>query len=282
MMNFKTLFVVLATATTGLNANPVPQGGNQGSGSGTGPFGPASYSTEGSLSSHTLYAPKNIPSGSKLPILIWGNGGCSANGLDFQGFLNEISSHGVFVISQGTPNGRGQTNSGQMKTALDWVFSGSSKYHQYLEKSRVSVSGMSCGGVEAYDLAGDSRVGNIGIFNSGLMSPADSQRIAATIRKPVFFFLGGRGDIAYENGERDYRVLPQGTPSWKGNLDVGHGGTYSQPNGGKFGVAAVRFFQWTLRGNATASQFFTNDAEATQAGWQVEKKNLNGVQVTPL
>jgi hypothetical protein len=82
-------------------------------------------------------------------------------------------------------------------------------------------------------------------------------------------------------GERDYDLLPASTPSWKGNLAVGHGGTYRDTDAGKFGVAAVRFFQWTLRGNATAASFFTGQ-EAQAAGWQVESKNLGAIKVTPL
>jgi hypothetical protein len=82
-------------------------------------------------------------------------------------------------------------------------------------------------------------------------------------------------------GERDYKLLPAGTPSWKGNIDVGHGGTYKEPNGGRWGVAAVRFFQWTLRGNTTASEYFTGDG-AKNDGFAVESKSLDKIQVTPI
>jgi len=41
-------------------------------------------------------------------------------------------------------------------------------------------------------------------------------------------------DIA--KGERDYANMPAGVPKWKGNLPVGHGGTYTEPNDGKFGI----------------------------------------------
>ena len=82
-------------------------------------------------------------------------------------------------------------------------------------------------------------------------------------------------------GERDYSLLPAGTPSWKGNLDVGHQGTYWETDGGKFGVAAVKFFDWVLRGNATAASFFTGE-EAKQSGWKVESKNLAGITAVPI
>jgi len=64
-------------------------------------------------------------------------------------------------------------------------------------------------------------------------------------------------------------------------LAVGHLGTYTDIEAGRFGVAAARFFQWTLRGNATAAAFFTGQ-EAKEAGWTVESKNLDAIEVTPI
>lgn len=76
-------------------------------------------------------------------------------------------------------------------------------------------------------------------------------------------------------------MLTAGTPSWKGNLDVGHGGTYRETDAGKFGVAAVHFFDWVLRGNAEAASFFTGGG-AEEAGWVVESKDLDAINVTPI
>jgi hypothetical protein len=42
----------------------------------TGPY-KSQYSTDPNLPKHTIYAPLNPPEGVKLPVLIWGNGGCS-------------------------------------------------------------------------------------------------------------------------------------------------------------------------------------------------------------
>ncbi|KAK4168004.1 hypothetical protein QBC43DRAFT_297243 [Cladorrhinum sp. PSN259] len=272
------LFAVWASASPVHQSSPRQQSG------GTGPFSPASYTTITSLGSHTIYLPNTIPSSAKLPVLLWGNGGCSSNGLSFRPFLTQLASHGIFVIASGTPNGNGQTTASLMTQGIDWVFTpeAQAKYPS-LQKDRIAVAGMSCGGVEAYNAGwNDSRVSTIGIFNSGLLSVSDSEKIVKTLEKPVFYFLGGESDIAYANGERDYKLLPAGVPSWKGNLNVGHGGTYSDKDGGKFGVAAVAYFDWLLRGNATASKFFTDGTDAEKAGWKVESKNLENVKVTPL
>ncbi|KAK4646422.1 hypothetical protein QC761_210330 [Podospora bellae-mahoneyi] len=297
-MLLKSVILALATATGISQANPIaPRQGP----TGNGPFAPAYYTTDSSLNGHTLYLPRNVPQGAKIPVLVWGNGACSANGLDFLNFLTQIASHGVFVISSGSPGGQGSTNAQMMTRAIDWVTNTATKQrYPWLETSRISVSGMSCGGVEAYTAGvNDNRVTTIGIYNSGLLSEQESRNVVPRINKPIFYFMGGPSDIAFNNvsvssrmrvgkkltedqGERDYRLLPQSTPTWKGNLNVGHGGTYGDQNGGKFGVAAVRYYQWVLRGNATAANFFTNNQEASRDGWSVESRSLGNLRVNPI
>ncbi len=50
--------------------------------------------------------------------------------------------------------------------------------------------------------AGDPRMTAWGVTSSGLTSP--DQTFYKTIHTPVKILLGGSGDIAYTNGERDY------------------------------------------------------------------------------
>src|SRR5688572_22945271 len=58
-----------------------------------------------SLATHTIYRPATLGS-SKHPLLVWGEGGCAKDGLQFPEFLNEIASHGVVVIADGPPVAR--------------------------------------------------------------------------------------------------------------------------------------------------------------------------------
>jgi hypothetical protein len=84
-------------------------------------------------------------------------------------------------------------------------------------------------------------------------------------------------------GTADYNGLPAGTPAWKGNLPVGHGGTYNEVNGGKIGAVASAMYNWLLRGNVTASQWFTSPAALKADGWDdIESRNLEKVQVAPI
>ncbi|KAK4169643.1 Alpha/Beta hydrolase protein, partial [Cladorrhinum sp. PSN259] len=238
----------------------------------TGGSGPylANYTTDPTLSAHTIYLPNIIPAGLKLPVMVFGNGGCRADGTSFLSILTEISSHGIMVIASSSPAGTGTTTSKMLKDAIDWVVksAGTGKYAA-VDATRIAVAGQSCGGVEAYDLATDPRVTSVGILNSG----AFSGQQAASFKKPTFYFLGGSGDIAYANGERDYKIIPAATPTWKGNLPVGHLGTYAETNAGRFGIAVTRFLQWTLRGNTTAGEYFSGKG-ATTDGWSVESRAL--------
>ncbi|KAH7355684.1 hypothetical protein BKA66DRAFT_597520 [Pyrenochaeta sp. MPI-SDFR-AT-0127] len=261
---------------------------------GSGPYS-ASYYTEPVLTNHTIFAPASPPSNLKLPIFIWGQTGCSYNALRFQAFLTEIASHGILVIANGTPNGKdnpngiGETNSpsGALhKAALDWIGKEAGvkggKYENVI-KERVAVAGQSCGGMQAFQLFDDARVTTIGIFNSGEVAVTGKP---AKVTKPIFYFLGGSTDIAYTNkkGERDYSLLPTTTPRWKGNLALGHMGDYDKTNGGKFGVAAVAWVKYLLRGDSTAAAFFTGTGAGTAkgGGWETVGGALDGIKVTPL
>ncbi|KAK4161310.1 hypothetical protein QBC43DRAFT_357846 [Cladorrhinum sp. PSN259] len=272
-MKFSISALALAALST---ASPLVERQN---GEGTGPFAPAGYYTSSSLSRHTFFAPRNVPAGTKLPVLLWGNGGCSADALGQAPFLTQLASHGVLIIVQGTPRGSGSTNDAMMREAIDFISSNAGKGNfTNVDASRITAAGWSCGGVEAYSQINDPRVSNIGIWSSGLLGDYDKAR---NFRKPVFFFLGGPSDIAYANGERDYSYMPAGTPKWKGNLNVGHGGTYGDRNGGKFGIIGAKWVQWVMRGNATAGQYLTGEG-AKKDGWQVVSQDLQKLTVNPI
>lgn len=245
---------------------------------GSGPY-PAAYSTDNALPGHTIFAPRN-PSAvnGTLPVVVWGNGACSANSLGQGPFLTEIASWGFIVIVSGTPNGQGSTTAAMMKQSIDYASTATSGVFAKVNKNAIAAAGFSCGGVEAYEQSQDSRVKALGIFNSGQMSEDGTRKVIPGVSKPIFFFLGGPSDIAYNNGMRDYRALRSGVPSWNGNLNVGHGGTYNDQNGGKFAAAGQRFFRWVLKGDTSVASYFTgNGAQAD--GWTVERKDLDKIVV---
>jgi hypothetical protein len=75
--------------------------------------------------------------------------------------------------------------------------------------------------------------------------------------------------------------MPSKIPLVKLNLDVGHGGTYMDKQGGKFGKAAVNFFNWQMKGDAAAGALFLKpEASALTAdGWKIVAKNWNSTSL---
>ncbi|KAF2664931.1 hypothetical protein BT63DRAFT_448332 [Microthyrium microscopicum] len=170
------------------------------------------------------------------------------------------------------------------KEALAWIAknAGKGKYAN-LDGSRIAVAGQSCGGLESYYASQDPAVKTIGIFNSGFFTSTSKKdmEIVTKMNRPIFYFLGGKTDIAFENGEANYKVLPSTTPAWKGNLPVGHMATYTQAKGGKFGTAMWKWLDFTLRGGNSSSEFFAGKG-AENDGWSVEKRNMDKISVTPI
>jgi len=249
------------------------------------------------LSQHTIYMPESSPG--KIPVLIWSSGGCQRDGGDQHGpALKETAAHGVMIIANGVSRRSGKGGKSALTRrqmggkggmgadiklqdeAIAWLekSAGQGKFAK-VDKTRIAVAGQSCGGLEAYNvIAKHKSIKTIGIFNSGMFS---SSPIVKAMDRPIFYFLGGSSDIAYKNGERDYKELPAGVSTWKGNLPVGHMATYTQPKGGKFGTAMWKWLDWTLAGNNSSATFFTGDG-AKADGWTVERKNLEKISVTPI
>ena len=130
-----------------------------------------------------------------MPVFIWGNGACSADGTSARNYLQQIASYGFLVISQGTPGGGGSTTADRMREAVTWAAGGAGGLFN-VNTAKIMVAGYSCGGTEAYEFINDARISSIGISNSGLLGNYDSAR---NIKKPIIFMLGGTGDIAYQN-----------------------------------------------------------------------------------
>jgi hypothetical protein len=253
---------------------------------GSGPY-PADYETSAGLSNHTIYRPQVLPV-ETLPVFVWGNGGCSANGTSQLDFLREIASHGFLVIANGNPNGSGSTTSQLLTQAIDWAVAENlrpdSSYYGRLDTTEIAVGGYSCGGLEAYAVSNDARISTTLIFSSGLLNDADDYQLRQLTR-PIAYFIGGPADIAYPNAIDDWGKLPAGLPAFMGNLNVGHGGTYNQLNGGEFGRVAVLYLKWRLKGDTEAGTDFVGAdcGLCRNTAWQVQQKNLtlDGTARTP-
>lgn len=258
---------------------------------GTGKF-PALKESVASLPDHVIYRPADLAKlGSrKLGVYVFGNGACSDDGASSRLHLLEIASHGYLAIAPGKiRNGPGAvadeprpkpsqddpkklptppTTSADLLTALDWALAqnadANSSLHGKIDAKAIAISGFSCGGLQALQIAADPRVKTLIVMNSGIFKDTTqgingiqvSKALLDKIHTPTLYILGGETDIAYANGMDDVEKIHH-VPVYVGNLDVGHGGTYWQPNGGKAAAAVVAWLDWQLGGDTQAAKMFT-------------------------
>jgi hypothetical protein len=292
---------------------------------GTGKW-PAIAESREDLRAHTIYRPMRLPA-TPLPVLIWGNGGCSDNGLAHSIFLREVASHGYFIIALGYPRSEprvrapaaqgpaqppapppgavpgappraGQIGGGgalpadptetdptvvaQMDMALAWAsamneLSGSSLRGR-LDMTRVAVAGHSCGGLQTIKFSADPRIKTSMIFDSGVYNvPGGMSRVKVgkfdlyAVHGPTAYITGGPTDQAHPNAMDDASRIKH-VPVFLGWLPVGHGGTFSQPNGGDWASIAVNWLDWQLKGEPGAGKWFMGDdcGYCRDARWHVE------------
>lgn len=274
---------------------------------GTGPF-PAVMETEPTLPTHTVYRPADLAHAGKLPVLVWGNGGCRNLGNSAANFLTEIASHGYLVVAAGEigevapprPNAgelrtdrpgdadgvwRPQTNTNNMIQAIDWAIAENgrtgSPFRGRIDTRRIAVAGHSCGGLMALAASKDKRVTTSMIMNSGALNDGTHpQGIEATkaalgdYHGPVLYVTGGPKDVAYPNASDDVGRI-KGITVVHVDRDTGHGGTYREANGGAYADLALAWLDWQLKGNAAAGQAFAPEGKiGSDPAWRVLARRL--------
>jgi hypothetical protein len=245
----------------------------------TGPYS-VSFSEPSDLLQHTVYRPSNGPGGGTMPVLLWGEGACVANGILYKDFLTEIASHGILVIASGAPGQIGGTNSYFMDRGIDWAKAQNVKpggsLAGKLDPTHVTVAGHSCGGLEAYQVAARrSEVAAIGIMNSGQLTVDQNQ--LNNLKSPILYVLGGSGDVAYSNGVRDFGKVPSTLPAFLGSSPTGHFGTYWNQNGGIYSQILKDWILWRIKGDATSGARFTGNpcGLCIVPSWTVQRRNIS-------
>jgi len=281
---------------------------------GTGPY-PALKEMDPSLPDHVVYRPADLDKlgHHKLGVLAWGNGGCADDGAGARLHLAEIASHGYLAIAPGTirsgpgappqpafpePPAPGTaaapfripppaTKAEDLRAAINWALAenrrAGSRYFGRINPRWIAVSGWSCGGLQALEIAADPRVRTVVIHSSGIFKPGANpirgmeigKQALKKLHTPTLYLLGGPSDIAYANGMDDFRLIDN-VPVMVANLDVGHGGTFMKPNGGLEAAVAVSWLDWQLKGDRRAAQLFVGAdcGLCKDPAWKVERKKM--------
>lgn len=304
---------LLFAAMLAAGASGSAQAARVGDTTGSGPW-PAHAQTVDGFANHTLFRPEKWPDG-KVPVYLWGNGGCSANGMSHAAYLREIASHGYLVIALGNPAtgraggpGTGMRAGGtglppppatpptpaddptqvqQHRDSLEWITRESTRaggeFAGRVDLTKIAVGGHSCGGLQALAVADDPRIRTTLVLDSGVYNSRVGTRSGVAIEKsdlkdlhgPVLYLVGGTADQAYPNAADDFERLEH-VPVMFASLPVGHGGTFSQPNGGEWARVSTAWLDWQLKGNAEAGQEFLGPQcrLCTAEGWEIRQKKL--------
>jgi dienelactone hydrolase len=253
---------------------------------GSGPY-PAIHGVEPALPGAVVYRPANLTlfEQARLPVLIFGNGGCMPDASNARRLLTEIASHGYLVIVPGAmlegpgglrnypqgaamaPDRPGQgVTPADMTRMLDWASAdaaGNGGWGRYMDRERIGVAGWSCGGLLALGLSPDPRIRTTIVFDSGLFPAGGAgmpglnvdKSVLGKLHAPILYMLGGMTDVAYTNGTDDFSRI-NAVPAVLVSRDVGHSATFFEPQGGLWAAVARKWLDWRLKGDrAAASEF---------------------------
>jgi hypothetical protein len=254
-----------------------------------------------------LFRPSNLdafPARDKLPVLVWGNGGCGIDTTRYGGFLSTIVSHGFIALGtvpqegapapqQGAP--RRQATADDLRGAIDWAFAengrAGSPLNGKIDTTQVAVMGQSCGGFLSIALGADPRVDTIGVFNSGVTPPnpnapanPNAQANAArptmdslkNLHGPVLLINGHERDFLMGASKATYDAITHVPAFYGARHGAGHTATVFHPGGGEFANVASNWLKWQFKKDAEAAKMFVGDdcSLCTNSNWDTESKGF--------
>jgi dienelactone hydrolase len=254
--------------------------------------------TSGLASNDTLrvFRPADLapfPRRDKMPVVLWGNGGCAINVGRYAGLLETIASHGFLVISTnsnapaappsppqpGAPPARPRSaTAADLKAGIDWAEAENTRDGSPLQgkvdMKHVAVMGQSCGGRLSIELGADPRVGTIGVFNAGLN--ADQMALLTKLHGPVLLINGHEPDFMWKPSIATYQAINNLPVFYGARHGAGHTATAYHPGGGEFANVAVNWLRWHFKNDRQASKMFVGKkcGLCTNANWDAESKQL--------
>ena len=247
-----------------------------------------------SLPEHTIIAPANVEDVPfRLPIVVWGNGGCRDTNEEYHYFLTHFAAYGYFIVANGPPGNRydpseltGLLNPQPQKqiAAMDWAVKQNadptSPYFNRLDTSRIVATGQSCGGWETTDASADPRVKTSMVWNSG--ANAYHPQGVLDLHAPVLYVDGGKTDYVAWESNLTYQATSVPTVLAE-HADAGHTGLWDDPTDGPPPgpyqneplVIAQQWLAFQLYGSPAGKAFFLGDScgLCTRPSWTVQSKN---------
>jgi hypothetical protein len=262
------------------------------------------------LTSHTIYRPEDLSQVPfKMPIMIWGNGGCRVSSREFSYFLNQMASYGFFIVARGNADlplvagdvaGLTDPRPDELIRGLNWALAQNqdpkSPYYQRLDPTRAVASGQSCGAGEAAVASEDARVRTAILFNQGCftglkLNNTDAECFARK-RPATLYVTGGPDDVGYPPAKQDFELAKDNVPlAWADNPAVSHTGMWDDDTTAAGGVASTgrvpalyqneplimawKWLDYIFYGDTTSRAFFfgTGCGLCQRGGWTLKTKN---------
>jgi hypothetical protein len=222
---------------------------------------------------HILFRPTELgafPAQDKLPVVVWGNGGCAIENRQYDGYLGTVASHGFLVLTTvgvaGDEQGRRQ-NVDDLLAAVSWAEAenarAGSPLQGKIDVEQVFVMGQSCGGFLSVAAGADPRVDSIGVFNSGVSAPnpnapggGATTDTLAELHGPVLFINGGEVDFMYGPSRQNFDLVNHVPAFYGARENAGHTATMYHPGGGEFANVASNWLRYHFKGDAEAGKMF--------------------------
>lgn len=256
-----------------------------------------------------LFRPSRLdsfPKRDKLPVVVWGNGGCAIDNPRYAGFLTTIASHGFLVITTTRPPGMTgpppapaaggppvgppgpRATAADLTAAVDWANSenarDASPLNGKIDTKQVAVMGQSCGGFLSITLGADPRVATIGVFNSGAQQRNPSGPPGAfpgmddlkKLHGPVLLINGGDRDFLMATSRATYEAIDKLPAFYGSRHGAGHTATAYHPGGGEFANVATNWVLWQFKGDKQAKAMFVGAkcGLCTNNNWDVASRHL--------
>ena len=246
---------------------------------------------EKSMPDFVVYRPKDLLHAharcGALPVLIFGNGGCSDTSVGYERMLTEVASHGYIVVAIGEMRDSlnehpiGQTASSELIRGLEQILqlnrTKGTEYHHFIDTTRIAAAGHSCGGAQVLCNASDPRLKTYLILNAGMgdMEMAGASRASLSkLHAPILYVVGGPDDVAFQNAQKDYQRISHVPVALANHPASGHGGTYHEKNGGDYARLVIDWLDWQLRNKKENAGIFLKGDLKNYQGWELKAKNF--------
>lgn len=251
---------------------------------------------------------ERFPLQDKLPVVVWGHGGCAINSPRYYGFLETVASHGFLVVTtmatdpapqvnaapstggdQPPPRPR-QATADDLKAGLDWAERENARADSPLrgkvDTTQMAAMGQSCGGMLSITLGADPRVGTIGVFNAGVQAPNPDAPppppgrpgldALPKLHGPVLLINGHERDFMHGPSRATFDAITHVPAFYGARHGAGHTATAYHVGGGEFANVASNWLRWHFKGDRQAAAMFAGAqcALCTDPNWDTAARQL--------